>query len=654
MAGFGAIQTDVLGAPHRWRDRAFDLMTATFPRHPISQQIVVVDIDRRSLGEIGPWPWPRDTLAHLVDIITAGGPSVIAFDMLLSAQSAGQGQENLAAAIGRGPAVLGMVLDPTGAAPDLEGPPILATGTIKAPDILTARGLGTPPAELRHAARGTGIISLAAPEGEPVRAVPLLALAGRGVYDGLAVEALRIAQGGPTLIVQATPVARLRIGPFAAPLGEAASLRLHQVGSADRARRTIPAASLWRDPASAMRLKGKVVFLGTSAPEAGGSLRATAADPFMPSVQIEADAAGQLADGSYLTRPRAIIAGEAALTLILGVAATAAAILFGPLAAVIVVLGLIALWMGAAAFAFVQRGWLVDPLLPSLFIGITFQGTALAGYAATRRERRAIESRFAQHLSPAVVRRIAENPEMLRLEGEERIVTALFTDIEGFTSLTDRSPSRQLVAMLNDYIDLVSSIVIQHGGMVDKIVGDAVHAFFNAPLDLEQHAQRAVACALAIIPATEALRQQPDPARWRFGRTRVGIETGTAVVGDFGGSRKLDYTAHGRAINAAAKLEAANKLFASSIAVGPGTAASCAGVVFRPLGIVELAPETGPILIREPWPVAGDDDLALYNRAFAAAKEDPIAAAALFQRVSARYPEDKVLGRWVERLRGAA
>ncbi len=180
---------------------------------------------------------------------------------------------------------------------------------------------------------------------------------------------------------------------------------------------------------------------------------------------------------------------------------------------------------------------------------------------------------FEQHLAPEVVRRIAADPTALRLRGEMREITALFTDIEGFTSMTERAEPTDLVALLDAYFDVATRIVTDHGGMIDKIVGDAIHAIYNAPFELEDHAGRAVASALALLEASEEVRKSPLGQRLRLGRTRVGIETGPAIVGDVGGSRKLDYTAHGNAMNAAARLEAANKDLGSSICIGPGTAA---------------------------------------------------------------------------------
>ena len=147
--------------------------------------------------------------------------------------------------------------------------------------------------------------------------------------------------------------------------------------------------------------------------------------------------------------------------------------------------------------------------------------------------------------------------------------------------------------MLDGYFEGIAAIVIAHGGMVDKIVGDAVHALFNAPVDLDDHPRRAVDCAVAIRAWSKEYQRSPEPAALRFGRTRVGVETGSAVVGDVGIKAKLDYTAHGDAINVTARLEAANKELGSTICVGPTAAARCDPMLLRPLGVIAVRGRDG-------------------------------------------------------------
>jgi adenylate cyclase len=181
-----------------------------------------------------------------------------------------------------------------------------------------------------------------------------------------------------------------------------------------------------------------------------------------------------------------------------------------------------------------------------------------------------------------------------------REVTALFTDIEGFTSMTERADPADLVALLDAYFDATTRVVTDHSGMIDKIVGDSIHAIYNAPFETADHANQAIATGLALLAAAEEVRKSPLGQKLQLGRTRIGIETGPAIVGDVGGSRKLDYTAHGNAVNAAARLEAANKDLGSSICIGPGTAARVDPAMLRQIGTLTLRGQSGAIAVYTP------------------------------------------------------
>ena len=256
-----------------------------------------------------------------------------------------------------------------------------------------------------------------------------------------------------------------------------------------------------------------------------------------------------------LYRPAWVGPGEVAVAAMLGLIALLLTVGFRPLLGFALTAALFLAWIGVAIAAGSALALLVDPVGPGLVMAGGFAAAALARFAHDEWRARALRARFEQHLAPSVVRRIAADPRALRLQGEQREITALFTDIEGFTSLTERADRAELVRLLDSYFDIVTRVVTDHGGMVEKIVGDAVHAIFNAPFDLHGHTERAVACALKLLEMSEQVRRSPVGLRLDLGRTRIGIEAGLAIVGDVGGSRKLDYTAHGDVMNTAARLK---------------------------------------------------------------------------------------------------
>jgi adenylate cyclase len=321
----------------------------------------------------------------------------------------------------------------------------------------------------------------------------------------------------------------------------------------------------------------------------------------MPSVQIHAEALDQILTGQIPIRRSWMKSAEAATTLAIGTLAIFAVIVLSPSLATAVVVALCLMLFAIGVGLSTKFLWLIDPIAPLAAVLFAAQSTALAQFGIVHRQRVAIERRFAQHLSPQAVQRIVDNPGELKLEGETRTITAVFTDIEGFTALTERLGPEAVVALLDRYIDTVADIVVAHGGMVDKIVGDAVHAYFNAPLDLPDHAVKAVECALRIVAATEKLRCEPDIQPSQLGRTRIGIETGPAVLGDVGRGTKRDYTAYGRPPNLASRLQEINKKFGSSIALGPGTVTALSGKIpLRHLGHVKLSGIDEEIEIFEP------------------------------------------------------
>ena len=377
-------------------------------------------------------------------------------------------------------------------------------------------------------------------------------------------------------------------------------------------------------PSSRLELKDAIVFIGASAPEAGG-LRATGDSPLTPSVVIQARAAAQMLAGF------APLESEPRLASSLGVALGAALIALAmfapaPVAWLVAVVALAAPFPASLAAA--RAGWLIDPLEISVPAFAGFAASAAVMGAAARRRAKALRARFERHLAPAVIERIIASGDQPKLSGERREITALFTDIEGFTGMVGRAEPEALVAALDGYFEGIARIGMAHGGMIDKFVGDAAHMFFNMPFDLADHAAKALDCAIEIVRWSESYRGEPGPAALGFGRTRVGLESGPALVGDVGGAVKLDYTAHGETVNAAARLEQANKVTGSAICVGPGAMKRISPERLRPVGELTLRGFLGPAQAFSPWPDAATLEWrARYLAAFAE-REAPEAKAA--------------------------
>jgi adenylate cyclase len=564
------------------------------------------------------------------------------------------GDKLLAETASRLPLVVGFVLDPA-AGSFLPKMPVATRGSPLLNDLWSAQGAQSPFSPLMERAAGVGALSLPADNDGVVRHVPLLVGVGGYIMPGLAFETIRLARRASVYLLQSPPPI-ITAGDIEIPLASDGLLRLAPSSPESRAARTISAIDVLERATDNAKLAGAVVLVGGSAPELGG-LRATASDPLTPSVHIQADAVEQIFAGRFPhAGSYASLAQQLPILLLSALALTASALL-PPVPGALAVIGLIALTWAAAVGASFAMDRLVDPLTPSLAAAAVFVTALVTSFAVTHRREVLVRRRFEQHLAPAVVARIVEQPSLVKLGGERREVTSLFTDVEGFTTMTHRTDPQELVGVLDSYFEGIAAIIIEHGGMVDKLIGDAVHAIFNAPLDLDDHPRRAVECAVAIRSWTEHYRGLAAPSAIGLGRTRIGIETGPAIVGDVGLHSKLDYTAHGDAVNSAARFEAANKELGSAICVGPVAAARCNPGMLRPLGTISVRGRDEPAAVFEPWPLDSPPDWRQrYLAAFGLLDSDPTRAAEQFERLAAERKNDLAVQRMAARLRcdGAA
>lgn len=664
------------------RERYFDALLAHASlADGAADRVVVVDIDRRTLENTGQsWPLRRETLAGLVDRIAAAAPSAIVIDILLADQDAGSpaalarrlaaatgdaqlavraeslpdGDRLLAAALGRRPAVLGFILDDqqTEQSGWPSTAPVLSDGIGDLTTIWKSGGAIGATRGLTSAAAGQGVMSLAADADGRVRRVPLLAIVGERVVPGLAADGVRLAEEASALIVREADNL-IAIGRVQVAAGGDGFLRLAPAAEESMRRQTISAAAILGGGVDPSTLAGRIVVLGSSAPEAGGVRIGAGGEP-VSSVVLQGAAIAQIVGGLVPRRPSwaTPVEGFATVAALLGGVALGfgwfAAGRLGPARAGVIAGLLAAALVVPAMLATARVGILVDPLAAAaaLLLGYTAAAT-LAGVDAWRRAA-LLRGRLEQQLPNEVVRQLIELPAGERLPPSTREVTILVSDIQGFTAMVERAAPAAVVTALDRYFETATRIVEAHGGIVDKFVGDSVIALFNAPLDLADHPAQALAAALALRDSAESFRRDPAVAILGLGRTRIGIETGSVLVGDVGG-RRLDYTAYGSAVNGAARLEGANKVLGTTIAVGPGAAARIAPDRLRPLGRLALNGFREPIEVFEPWPASYDAaDRDAYLAAHAA--DDETLARGAFAALAGRHSDDVALARRIARL----
>ncbi|HSI41529.1 MAG TPA: adenylate/guanylate cyclase domain-containing protein [Xanthobacteraceae bacterium] len=635
-----ALQPPLFGA---LRNDLFDLYQRIEPR-PWSSDLPVriLDIDDASLARLGQWPWPRTRLAEMVERLGAAGAAVVGFDIVFSEpdrtsldavlpllpegaarnsvaailEALPSNDDRFAKAIAGTPSVLGMVLTQRAGDPDLARLPVkfgIAAGgddpRTFLPDFSAAV---LPLPAFSEAAAGVGALNWLPDRDQVVRQVPLLLRVGEQIVPSLATEALRVAQDASTFIIRAsnasgasafgasTGIVAVKIGAIEASTDPRGEVRV-RVGPTEP-RRFIPAWKLLAGEVPQDEIAGRIILVGTSA---AGLLdvRATPIDAAVPGVEIQAQLIEHLVSGASLSRPDWATGAELVATSVLGIAAAVLLPLVGVVTGAL--LGGLAM-AGIAAtswYAFTAHGVLVDPI----GAGLAVTGVYLAGvyllYHAEQRQKRWVRQAFGHFVSPAVVEQLAADPKRLVLGGEIRTLTVMFSDVRGFTSISESMTAEELTRFMNRYLTPMTDAVLEANGTVDKYVGDAIMAFWNAPLDDADHAANAAAAVLAmygrLAELNDTLRREAQAAGTRFIEVRsgIGLATGDCCVGNLGSSQRFDYSALGDTVNIASRLEGATKFYRVSVLATETTRAQVQGSAWLEVDLTRVKGRAQPVRI---------------------------------------------------------
>jgi len=312
------------------------------------------------------------------------------------------------------------------------------------------------------------------------------------------------------------------------------------------------------------------------------------------------------------------------------------------------------LWSAGIALYYFA-GMLVGLVAPTIAAILSFAAMDTLAGSQARKQRAFIQSAFESYVPPKLVDRLVREPERMSLDGELRTMSFIFTDVKDFTTMVEslKDDPGKLPPIINAYLDGIARIVIKHDGMVDKFIGDAVFAIFNAPIDLPDFAEKAARCALEIDEFGEAFRKEQEARGIKFGMTRIGVHTGAAIIGNFGGRARFTYTAAGDAVNTAARLEALNKRLGTRICASGATRERCKTVLFRPVATAMVKGKTEAV---EVWQPLHDrqysaDYLRRYDAAFAKLKEGSRDAQSLLMALEQEDPSDPLVRMYLERLK---
>lgn len=669
------------------RNAVFDTYQRISPRQYEPAPVRIVDIDDESLDRVGQWPWRRSTLAALVARLQEMGAAAIALDILFGepdrttphrvlapwfddpgvrtlAESLPDHDRLFAETIGLGSVVTGFVLNQN---EKLERRPLVKASIAMAGDdaklfLPGYRGAVSPLPELEQAAAGNGALNTAPGRDGILRRVQLLLHDGSAVYPTLTAEALRVAQGESGYVVKSsgasgesrfggqTGVLSIRVGTLPVPTDARGAVWLHYSGPVPE--RTIPAWQVLAGEVATDRVADSIVFVGTSA--AGlKDLRFNPLGDLTAGAEVHAEAAEQVLQGTYLTRPDWAKAIELLYIVIMWPVLTAAilrlgagwAALIGTLAAAGSMLGS---WL-----AFSTQHLLLDPTFPALASLVVYLVCSLSRQVRTEGEKRWIRRAFSSYISPNLVRYLIEHPDELDLGGERRQCSFVFSDLAGFTGLVESSTPAAAVQLLNEYLEGMTPIALRWEGTLDRIVGDAVAVMFSAPVAQEDHAARAVACALEMDRFANEFRARKRAEGLELGITRIGVHTGTVTVGNVGGSTLVDYRALGDPVNTAARLETANGQLGTRVCVSGVTVDDCPGFTGRPIGALMLKGKTQAVEAFEPLTAeqASSAEIETYLAAYELLRGDDPGAEDAFAALVKTTPGDGLATFHLDRLR---
>ncbi len=631
------LDTAVFDAFQRISPRPYD------PAIPVR----IVAIDRLALERYGQWPWPRPVLAALTERLTNMGARSIGFDMVFSEPDRTSPEEIARSLEGFGIAPARAYVD--GRTHDrifadaLQGSPVVLGAILtnehndRRPAAVQPSFLGSDPRgalpmfggadinrpALAAAAAGIASVTLNPRDREDgiIRRAPLVSQVGDMLVPTLVLDVLRVGEGAPGYLLRGSDgggeigrseivATGIRVGPHTLMTTHDGAVWIRYSGM--RAERTISAATIldgvMDDPFLRRQIDGHFVLIGATTPGLG-DIVATPISSNVPGVEVHAEILEQILAGTVLTRPDWATGTERVtawvVSLLIAGIIVVAAYGWAAIAAVAVLTTIPLL----SFFAFNHHGLLLGPTIPIFAALGAWMSAAAVDYLGARRERREIRRQFEHFVAPDVIEEIASDPNRhMSPGGEERDLSILFCDVRQFSKISAALEPGELIEWLNGYLTPMAEAIIEERGTIDKFIGDAIMAFWNAPRRDENHARGALRGALRLVMAAEAMNAGYAARGFPLAKIGVGINTGPCSVGRIGAKSRLDYTCVGDAVNIASRFEGLTKVYGLDICIGEGTARQAHDFALIEIDSVEVLGRSGSALAL--YAVAGDEAVA--------------------------------------------
>jgi adenylate cyclase len=603
---------------------------------PTSEQVVIVDIDERSLQTLGQWPWQRKKLAKIIKNLTHAGAGIIGFDVVFSEYDnssphkvlAELGMENHAVpnfdelfgnAIKNSPVIGGYVfameddsIQNTGNVPTVPAIMIEKNKPKKKSFLLSPHRaiLNVPPIQKR--VYSSGFFNTIPDRDGLVRSVPLIMQFENTLYPSLALEMIRVAMGKNTLLVHYNEVGAqgVTLGKLTIPTDHLGRMYVNYRGGS----KTFPYLSMidiYNNQFNSKDVSGKFILIGTSA----AGLQDIRAIPFSnvyPGVEVHANVIDNIMKQDFIAYPAVAVAYEVVYILILMITLS---ILLAVSTAIVSLIILILSVGGVLVFNYYQlffEGVIINTLFPLMAVFMTYIVSVGLNYFLETRQKEMIKGKFATKVSPAVMEELTKDPDQTLFVAMEKEVTVFFSDIRNFTNISEaiRNP-KHLIDFMNLYMNPMTDLIIQTGGTIDKFIGDAIMAYWNAPLDVSNHADQALISALNQLHYLKTLNAKmrqdtrflpvvhmADSMGIPIADIGIGLNTGVAIVGEMGSSLRADYTCIGDSINLGARLESLCKYYNSRCNISHATKKQLTGeYIFRFLDLVTVKGKSEPVEI---------------------------------------------------------
>jgi len=646
LIGFAVLRVFDPAPVKELRIRTFDTYQVIEPRVKTIRPVTIVEIDEKSLAKLGQWPWPRTYLADMVTNLTNLGAAAIAFDVVFSEpdrlnpdaaartmryldevtrgklRALPSNDQVLADAIRGSRVVLGETGLASVLAPFDKDLPLTGFATVGGeaePFLFEFPGLLRNVPIIERSAAGRGLVTIVPERDGIIRRVPMILRAQGAMMPSLSLEILRVVTGTPTVLIKAdrAGLKSIKLRGLEIPTDKNGRLWVHFARQDPSI--YVSAADVLDGSAPLDKIKGKLVLIGASATLLN-DIKTTPVSPTMPGVEIHAQVLESVLIHAGVSQPNYAIAVELFAALVLGLLVIGFAPGVGPVT-LFLVGALFATALGGTSWFFYQQyRLLLDFTYPLLSTTAIYLTLIFSSFVREQAQRRQIRSAFGQYLSPALVEQLALSPEKLVLGGEEREMTILFSDVRGFTTISEtyKNDPQGLTRLMNRFLTPLTNAILTYKGTIDKYMGDAIMAFWNAPLDDKHHQLNACNAAVDMLERIDELNKTREREAKEGGHVYiplnigVGLNTGTCMVGNMGSDLRFDYSVLGDSVNLASRLEGQTKEYGFPIVVGSKTALAVKDkFAILELDFIMVKGKTEPEVI---YAIAGREEVANSER----------------------------------------